>query len=53
MVERRMELNRRYHRKKKMAKLKRKLAAVSDSRERDKLLGKIRQLSPEWEEPAK
>ena len=54
MVERRMELKRRYHRKKKMAKLKLKLAkatAGKDSREREKLLYKIRMLSPFWKEP--
>jgi hypothetical protein len=51
MVERRIELRRRYHRKKKLAKLKAKLAAATDSRERDKILKKIRTLSPWWEEP--
>ena len=56
MVERRSELKRRYHRKKKMKKLKLKLAKAAttkDSRERDKVLGKIRHLSPWWKEPAK
>jgi hypothetical protein len=53
MVERRTELNRRYHRKQKMAKLKRKLAAAKDSRERDAVLKKIHTLSPWWKEPAK
>ena len=55
MVERRMELKRRYHRKKKMAKLKLKLAKAAttkDNHEREKILGKIRLLSPFWEEPA-
>ena len=55
MVERRMELRRRYHRKKKMKKLKLKLAKAAttkDTRERDKILGKIRHLSPWWKEPA-
>jgi hypothetical protein len=51
MVERRMELSRRYHRKKKMHKLKRKLAQARDSRERENLLKKIRHLSPWWQEP--
>jgi Family of unknown function (DUF6800) len=53
MVERRIELNRRYHRKKKMAKLKAKLAAAKDNREREHLLQKIRALSPWWSEPEK
>ncbi len=52
MVERRIELNRRYHRKKKMAKLKARLAAAKDQRERDAVLKKIHILSPWWEEPA-
>jgi len=52
MVERRMELKRRYHRKKKMRKLKVLLAAAKDDRERDKALAKIRALSPGWTEPA-
>jgi hypothetical protein len=53
MVERRIELNRHYHRKKKMAKLKKKLAAARDNRERDAVLKKIHVLSPWWKEPAK
>jgi hypothetical protein len=52
MVERRKELDRRYNRKRKMAKLKRKLAATSDSREKEKILRKIHLMSPEWKEPA-
>jgi hypothetical protein len=51
MVERRSELNRRYHRKGKMAKLKSRLASAKDGRERDNILRKIRLLSPWWEEP--
>lgn len=51
MVERRTELNRRYHRKQKMAKLKKKLARTHEPRERDKILNKIHLLSPEWKEP--
>jgi hypothetical protein len=51
MVERRIELNRRYHRKKKMAKLKAKLAAAKDPRERETILRKIHRLSPWWVEP--
>lgn len=53
MVERRIELNRRYHRKAKMAKLKKKLAGAKDGRERETILKKIHVLSPWWEEPKK
>jgi hypothetical protein len=53
MVERRSELNRRYQRKKKMAKLKARLAAAKDQRERDTILKKIHKISPWWEEPAR
>jgi len=51
MVERRIELNRRYHRKKKLAKLKAKLATAKDGRDRDNILRKIHLLSPWWTEP--
>ena len=51
MVERRIELDRRYHRKKKMAKLKAKLANAKDHREREQILHKIHVLSPWWQEP--
>jgi hypothetical protein len=51
MVERRIELNRRYHRKKKMRKLKAKLAIAKDGRERENILRKIHLLSPFWKEP--
>jgi hypothetical protein len=51
MVERRMELKRRYHRKKKMAKLKARFAAAKDPRDRDTILKKIHILSPWWEAP--
>ena len=51
MVERRSELSRRYHRKKKMSKLKAKLAAAKDGRERETILRKIHLLSPWWIEP--
>jgi hypothetical protein len=50
MVERRIELDRRYTRKKKMKKLKEKLAGATGET-RDKLLYKIRRLSPWWTEP--
>jgi hypothetical protein len=52
MVERRSELNRRYHRKHKMAKLKARLAAAKSGGEREAILKKIRILSPWWKEPA-
>ena len=52
MVERRSELNRRYQRKKKLAKLKAKLAAAKDHRAKEDILRKIRVISPWWEEPA-
>lgn len=48
MVERRVELDRRYHRKKKMAKLKAQLAAGTGDKE--KVLYKIKRLSPFWTE---
>jgi len=52
MVERRTELKRRYHRKKKMAKLKSKLVTVGNNEaERNKVLYKIHRLSPFWVEP--
>jgi hypothetical protein len=52
MVERRMELKRRYHRKHKMQKLKSRLASAKDNREREQILHKIHALSPWWQEPA-
>jgi hypothetical protein len=48
MVERRIELGRRYHRKEKMRKLKRKLATAKTDGDREKILHKIRALSPFW-----
>jgi hypothetical protein len=53
MVERRTELNRRYQRKRKMTKLKARLARAKDARERDTILKKIHKISPFWTEPAK
>jgi hypothetical protein len=50
MVERRKELDQRYSRKKKMAKLKKKLAAAKDGKERETVLLKIKKLSPWWTE---
>lgn len=53
MVERRIELDRRYQRKKKMNKLKEMLAKAKDSREKEAVLKKIHRISPWWAEPAK
>ncbi len=52
MVERKSELKRRQHRKKKMNKLKAKLAHAKDAREHEVILQKIHVLSPWWKEPA-
>jgi hypothetical protein len=52
MVERRIELDRRFMRKKKMKKLKAKLEGATGP-DREKILYKIRCLSPFWTEPAK
>ncbi|HYH64273.1 MAG TPA: DUF6800 family protein [Urbifossiella sp.] len=51
-IERQIELGRRYHRKKKMDKLKVKLETATGA-DRDKVLYKIRRLSPFWTEPVK
>jgi len=51
MIERQTELKRRYHRKKKMAKLKAKLTtggAVGEAR--TAILARIKKLSPTWTE---
>lgn len=48
MVERRIELNRKYSRKKKMLKLKEKLRTPGTDREA--VLAKIKRLSPFWTE---
>lgn len=53
MVERRRELDARYHRKKKLAKLKDKLAKAKDSREKENVIKKIHKISPWWAEPKK
>ncbi len=53
MVERRKELDARYQRKKKLAKLKKKLAAAKDNREKDTVLKKIHKISPWWTESKK
>jgi hypothetical protein len=49
MIERQTELKRRYHRKKKMAKLKTKLKAATGEA-RIAVLAKIKKLSPTWTE---
>ncbi len=51
MVERKIELRRRYRRKKKMHKLKTKLAAAANPTEKERILYKIHCLSPWWQEP--
>jgi len=48
MVERRIELDRRYRRKKKLKKLKAKLTAGGG--DRDTILAKIKRISPFWTE---
>ena len=52
MVERKMELRRRRTRHKKLLKLKEKLAAAKDGKEKDKVLARIHIASPWWKEPA-
>jgi hypothetical protein len=52
MVEKKIELRRRQARKKKMFKLKAKLAAAKDGREKEAVLQKIHRISPWWQEPA-
>lgn len=49
MIERQMELKRRYTRKEKMRKYKKKLATATGEA-REKLLYKIKRLSPFWTE---
>ena len=53
MVERKIELRRRQTRQKKLRKLKTKLGAAKDNKEREAVLAKIRLVSPWWTEPAK
>ena len=53
MVERKIELRRRRTRAKKLTKLKGKLAAAKDDREKDAVLLKIHRISPWWQQPAK
>jgi len=49
MVERKMELKRRYHRQKKVRELKGKLATAAGP-DREKIVYKIKRLSPFWTE---
>ena len=49
MIERQTELKRRYHRKAKMRKLKAKLGTTTGA-DREKVLYKIKRLSPWWTE---
>jgi hypothetical protein len=51
MVERKIELRRRRARKKKLTKLKAKLAAAKDGRDKDAILAKIHVVSPWWTAP--
>lgn len=51
MVERKIELRRRRTRAKKLTKLKTKLAAAKDNREKETILNKIHIVSPWWTEP--
>ena len=51
MVERRIELRRRYHRKAKLRKLKSRLAHAKTDADRSKFLTKIKMLSPFWTLP--
>jgi len=51
-IERQIELGRRYHRKVKMWKLKAKLETATGA-DREKILYKIKRISPFWTEPPK
>ncbi len=52
MVERKIELRRRRARAKKMDKLKARLSAAKDGKDKDAVLAKIHRLSPWWQAPA-
>jgi hypothetical protein len=52
MVERRSELRRRQQRRKKMFKLKAKLAKAKEGRDKDNILKKIHLISPAWKPAA-
>ena len=51
MVERQIELRRKRARRKKMLKLKGRLAKAKNGGERDTVLKKIHRISPWWEQP--
>jgi hypothetical protein len=53
MSERKTELKRRRHRRHKLLKLKARLSATKEARDRELILKKIQRLSPLWTEPAK
>lgn len=50
MVERRIELNRKRRRHKKLLKLKDKLSAAKTPHDKEQVLQKIHRLSPWWQE---
>ena len=52
MVERKIELRRRNARRKKLLKLKDKLGAAKDAKEKDIIMTKIHVISPWWKEAA-
>jgi hypothetical protein len=52
MVERKIELNRRRQRRKKLTKLKKKLGIAKTPHEKEVTLQKIHRISPWWKEPA-
>jgi hypothetical protein len=53
MVERRIELKRRRRRGAKLLKLKAKLTAAKEPKDKDLVLAKIHRISPWWVEPKK
>jgi len=52
MVERKIELRRQRARRKKLFKLKDRLAKAKDGKEKDLVLAKIHHISPWWQEAA-
>lgn len=52
MVEKKTELRRTRSRRKKLTKLKSRLANAKSNSERDQVLKKIHRISPWWKEPA-
>ena len=52
MVERKIELRRRRHRREKLLKLKSKLATTKEPGKREEILKKIHVISPWWKEAA-